>query len=192
MAYQTLKVKIVGVAPLLMHNSQLADPLNRFTRAIKEITKKGKKKTDSDLEQLSKLEFMGGLYVDDQGRPAIPGECLEGMIRDGARKSRSGKDAQCGILSDGVWALEYEGPKDTEKLWEDERFRDYRVCRVNSARVMRMRPKFPEWSLTFEVAFQEEVTNRTDVEKWLRDAGQFVGLLDFRPRFGRFEVESVK
>jgi hypothetical protein len=77
-------------------------------------------------------------------------------------------------------------------LWKDERFRDYRGCGVNNSRVMRMRPKFPEWALTFEVSYQPEVVNRSDLEKWLEDAGQLVGLCDFRPRFGRFEVESVK
>lgn len=192
MGYETIKCRITGVAPLLMHNAQLADPLNRFTRAIKEITAKGRKKTDTDLENLSKLEFMGGLYLDEKGHPAIPGECIEGMIRDGARKSRKGKDAQCGIISDGVWALSYDGPKDAEKLWLDERFRDYRGCGVNNSRVMRMRPKFPVWSLSFDISFQPEVANRSDIEKWLSDAGQFVGLCDFRPRFGRFEVESFK
>ena len=192
MAYQTMKVRIVGVAPLLMHNSQLADPMNKFTRAIKEITAKGRKKTDSDLEQLAHLEFIGGLYLDEKGHPAVPGECIEGMIRDGARKGRKGKDAQCGIISDGIWPLIYDGPKDAEKLWLDERFRDYRGVRVNNSRVMRMRPKFMEWALEFGVSFQEEVLNLADLKKWLIDAGQFVGFVDGRPRFGRFEVEWVK
>lgn len=191
MAYEILEVRIVGVAPLLMHNAQLADPLNKFVRAIKEITRKGKKKTDSDLEALAKLEFLGGLYVNDKGVPAIPGECVESMIRDGARKSRAGKDAICGIISDGVWPLGFDGPKDPEKLWAEERFRDYRGARVGQARVMRMRPKFPDWALEFQVAFQPEVVNLADLEKWIVDAGQFCGLCDFRPRFGRFEVESV-
>jgi hypothetical protein len=192
MAYETLEVRIVGVSPLLIHNAQLADPMNRFVRAIKEITAKGRKKTDSDLEALSKLEFLGGLYLGDKGVPAIPGECIEGMIRDGAKKSRAGKDAICGIISDGVWPIEYDGPKDPEKLWLDDRFRDYRGVKVGSSRVMRMRPRFNSWAITFSVAYQDEVVNRGNLEKWIRDAGQLVGLCDFRPRFGRFEVESVK
>jgi hypothetical protein len=192
MAYETLTVRIVGVAPILLNNPQKADPFNKFTRAMKEITAKGRKKTDSDLEALAKLEFLGGLYLDSKGQPAVPGESIEGMIRDGAKKSRAGKDAVCGIISDGVWPIEYDGPKDPEKLWLDERFRDYRGCKVGQARVMRMRPRFNEWALTFKVSYQDEVVNRQALEKWLRDAGQLVGLCDFRPRFGRFEVESVK
>lgn len=191
MGYVTLTAKIVGVSPLLMHNAQLANPLNQFAKAMKEITGK-RKKTDYDLERLAKLEFIGGMYVNEKGSPAIPGECIEGMLRDGAKKTKQGKDVQCGIISDGIWPLIYDGPKDVEKLWEDERFRDYRGCRVKQSRIMRMRPKFAAWSLVFEIAFQDEVTNKATVIKWLEDAGQFVGLCDFRPKFGRFEVESVK
>ncbi len=44
MSYQQVQVTIVGVAPLLLHNAQLADPLNKFVRGIKEITAKGKRK----------------------------------------------------------------------------------------------------------------------------------------------------
>jgi hypothetical protein len=190
--YQTLKVRISGVSPLLMHNAQLADPLNKFSRAMKEITAKGKRKTDADLEELARLEFIGGLYLDEHGAPSVPGECIEGVLRDGARKSRKGKDAQCGLISDGNWPLIYDGPKSAEALWKDEAFRDYRGVKVSQSRIMRMRPKFPDWALEFDVMFQDEVINRSDVEKWLADAGQYIGLLDFRPKFGRFEVDWLK
>jgi hypothetical protein len=190
MSYKKAEFTIVGIAPLLMNNAQKANPLNKFTKAIKEITAKGKKKTDADLEALAKLEFMGALYLDGSARPAIPGECIEGMIRDGAKKSRRGKDVQCGIISDGVWPLEYEGPKEAETLWLDERFRDYRGVKVGQARVMRMRPKFPEWSVSFEVDYLDDVVNGSDLEKWIADAGMLCGLCDFRPRFGRFELKQ--
>ena len=191
MPYVSLKCHIRGIAPLLMHNGHLADPLNEFTRAIKAITAK-RKKTDADFEQIAKLEFLGGLYLDRNGAPAVPGELIEGLLRDGAKKSRQGKDAQCGLISDGVWPLTYKGPKDQEALWADENFRDIRGVVIKGSRIMRMRPRFPVWDLNFEVMFQDEVANDDQINKWLVDAGQFVGLGDFRPRFGRFTVESVK
>lgn len=192
MAYVTVGVEVRGVAPLLMHNVQLANPLNVFTRRIKEITAKGKKKTDTDIEELMRLEFLGGLYVNDKGAPCVPGIIIEGTIRDGARKSRSGKDSQCGIISDGDWDLIYDGPKDQIELWNDERFRDFRAVCVGQSTVMRMRPKFWPWSLKFKVAYLEEIVSFASLTKWLEDAGQFVGVMDFRPRFGRFEVVSMK
>lgn len=189
--YVNAKCRITGAVPLLMHNAQLADPLNEFTRAIKAICAKGKKKTDADLEELARLEFMGGLYLDANGHPAIPGECIEGMVRNGARKSRQGKDVECGVISDGTWPLIYDGPKTAEKLWENHEFRDYRGCGVQKSRVMRMRPKFSDWALEFELSYLPEIANASSVRKWLEDAGIYVGLLDFRPRFGRFVVDSI-
>lgn len=191
MAYVTMKARIKGIAPLLMHNGQLADPLNKFARAMKALTAK-RKKTDADFEQIAKLEFMGGLYLDERGRPAIPGELIEGVLRDGAKKSRQGKDAQCGIISDGVWPLIFNGPKEVDALWADERYRDSRGVVIKRNRIMRMRPVFPAWELEFNVSFQDEVANADQVAKWLVDAGQFVGLGDFRPRFGRFTLESFR
>lgn len=191
MGYEHIEVRVRGVAPLLLHNAQLADPLNPLTRAIKAITGK-RKKTDADLEELARLEFHGGLYLDAKGRPAVPGECIEGCIRDGAKKTRKGKDVQCGVLSDGVWPLEYDGPKDPEKLWLVAAFRDYRGCKVNNGIVMRMRPKFPSWALTFRVAYHPEVVSRTSLDEWIVTAGQFVGVGDYRPKFGRFEVEAIR
>lgn len=191
MGYEFVEVKIRGVAPLLMHNARLANPIDEIVRQIKQITSK-RKKTDTDLEELARLEFLGGLYLDEKGRPAIPGECIEGTIRDGAKKTRKGKDVQCGVLSDGVWPLEYDGPKDQHKLWADPRFRDYRGCKVNNGIVMRMRPRFGDWALTFRLAYHPEVVSPSSLEEWVRTAGQFVGLCDFRPKYGRFNVESFR
>ena len=42
--------------------------MNKFAKAMKAITSK-RKKTDEDYIELARLEFFGGLYADDQGRP---------------------------------------------------------------------------------------------------------------------------
>ena len=49
--YKSVKLKFVGVSPLLMHNSQTVDPTNKFARALKEISGK-RKKVDADYENL--------------------------------------------------------------------------------------------------------------------------------------------
>ena len=38
-----MKFKIEGISPLLMHNEQLADPLNAFAQQVAEISSKRKK-----------------------------------------------------------------------------------------------------------------------------------------------------
>ena len=37
MSYKTIDFHVRGVAPLLMHNGQLANPMNRFAKAMKAI-----------------------------------------------------------------------------------------------------------------------------------------------------------
>ena len=62
---QTIKVKIIGTRPLLMHSDIYADPLNPRTKAHKALTAK-KKKTDEDHEAIAQSEWRGGMYFDEE------------------------------------------------------------------------------------------------------------------------------
>ena len=50
--------KATGDVPLIMHNGRLANPFDKFARAMKVITAK-RKKTDEELETLAWLEWQG-------------------------------------------------------------------------------------------------------------------------------------
>jgi hypothetical protein len=63
--------RITGAAPLILHNVQLADPLNAYAKEMKKISGK-RRKTDADLEELARFEWHGSLYV-SQGQVVIPG-----------------------------------------------------------------------------------------------------------------------
>lgn len=189
MKYQSLKFQLRGVVPLVMHNGQLADPLNPYTKEMKKITGK-RKKTDSDFEQLAKLEWYGSLYVHD-GVPCIPGEVIEAAFIAGARKSKRGQQAKAGMLSDGFWPVEYDGPKNIDELWSDQSYRMTTAVRVQQNRVMRTRPIFREWKTTVQIDFFEDQFNLRDIADVLTTVGQSVGLCDWRPRFGRFEASVV-
>ncbi len=185
-----LKVEIVGVSPLLMHNGQLADPLCPHVKAMRKITSKSaKSKTDADHEEASRIEFMGGLYI-DKGGPIIPGELLEACIRDGARVERKGKDVVAGVWCDAA-KLEYKGPRDPDKLWADKRFMDRRGAKIGKATVQRTRPKFRSWSASFVVNFDSRLVDK-DVVVDAIHAGGRKGLGDYRPKFGRFDVITIK
>ena len=81
--------RLIGVAPILMHNEALADPLNKWARLIKEISSK-RKKTDADLLELSRREWRGGLYYDNNNGVHVPARCIEAMLRDAAKKTKMG------------------------------------------------------------------------------------------------------
>lgn len=186
-----LTFKIRGVAPLVMHNGQLADPLNKYAKGIKEISSK-RSKTESDYEAMARLEFLGGLYLSQNDGPCIPGYVLEGMLigkGGAARKQRQGKQAAAGVFCDvDSFLLEYDGPRDSEELWQDEQFRLRVPAVVGQSKIMRTRPMFREWTATVSVCVLEDLVNPKDVILWMGIAGREVGLMDWRPKFGRFEV----
>lgn len=187
---QTIRVKLTGKRPLIMHADKFADPVNPLTKAHKELTAK-RKKTDEDYEAIAKSEWLGGLYIDEKG-PYLPGVNIESCLVAGGKLSRLGTQLKRSVeIMDEKCYLEYEGPKKAEKLWEAG-FYDVRSVKVHGARLMRYRPIFTKWSCYAEIAFDEESINREQVLKCLEDGGQYCGVGDYRPKFGRFSVEVLK
>ncbi len=188
-----LHFRLKGIVPMLMHNAQTADPLNRFTKAIKKISSK-RKKTDADYEAIAKLEYEAGLYLNN-GRPCVPGYIIEGVIygRGGAaRKERMGKQAQAAIFCDEDLILEYDGPKAFKEMWADENMRDISMVRIQSSKIIRTRPKIPTgWIVEGELIYNEKLVNEEEVIHWLRMAGEECGLMDWRPKYGRFKAEIL-
>jgi len=186
---EKLSFRIRGAAPLLMHNGQLADPANKWSRAIKEISSK-RAKTEADYDEMARLEWLGGLYL-HKGEPCIPGYVLEGALigRGGAaRKQKMGKEAAAGLYVVQNFPLEYEGPREPTELWANEDFQLRTLVRVGQARIMRTRPIFEGWAATVVVEIDPDLVNREDAIHWMEIAGAQVGLMDWRPKCGRFEV----
>jgi hypothetical protein len=188
MAYSRLRFRITGVSPLVMRNGQTANPLNRFAKGIKQISGK-RNKTDADHEELGRLEWLGSLYLKD-GEPCLPGELLEACIIRAASSKKRGKQAKAGILCLGASSLEYEGPRDPLELWRVEEFRLQAGVKVGSSRVIRTRPIFREWAADIEVRFNPLLLNASEICEFLTSAGEVEGIGDWRPRFGRFEVQQ--
>jgi hypothetical protein len=190
--FQTLEVEISGLNSVLMHNIQLADPLNEFARKMKVISGK-RTKTDADLFALRELEIAGGLYWSDSIGVYIPCDWLETCITDAARKRRLGKDVQAGVqVVEDKLALVYEGMDKVETIQnivDDSTFHFVKGVRVSKARVMRARPIFRGWSTKATIAFDPEAINRQTLIELLDVAGSRIGMGDWRPKFGRFNVE---
>lgn len=183
-----------GIRPLVMHNGLLADPTNPITRQIKSIVSKGSKKlTDADYAQRDRLEWEGGLYYDDAAkRPYMPSDNIERCIQLGAQKSRLGKDVQAAVfVADDVVFIDYEGPKDRDKMYAESRFILRKGVVIQKSRLIRIRPMIPTgWRLSFTLEYDDSVVNRANLVKAMEDAGALVGCGDWRPKFGRFLVES--
>lgn len=187
--FKILNVKITGDAPLLPHNGQLADPLNKFAKAIKAITAK-RKKTDADHEQIAKLEWFGSLYVSN-GLPCIPGELVEAVIINGAKQLKFKDRACAGVFCDGNYPINNGGAdlSDLEKLFSKDEYRHTVSARIGKARVMRTRPIFKTWSLeNVEIKYDPELLNEEEVLQALQRGS---GFGDWRPKYGRFSVTKL-
>lgn len=187
---EIVTVKLTGTRPLLMHADVFADPLSPLTKAHKALTSK-RKKTDDDHEAIAKSEWRGGLYYDDQLGPYMPGVNIEAALIAGARLSKLGASIKRSAeVMDEKCRVEYEGPRTVQGLWS-KGFYDARSVKVSTARLMRYRPIFRQWSLVCEIALDPESIDRDQVIRCLRDAGQYCGIGDYRPKFGRFDVEVM-
>jgi hypothetical protein len=190
MALETLKLKLTGTVPLMMHNGRLADPTHPITIELKKLTS-SRKKTEEDLLKIKKTEWLGGMVADMKCRPSLAADQVLAVVIGGARKSKDGKEAQVAVFPTEAWyPIEYDGPQgDLDKLYTDGRFTDYRSVVISGKRVMRSRPIFSAWSAVVTLMVETDVL---DVEKVVIAAtkgGQLTGIGEFRPRYGRFTVE---
>ena len=192
---KTIRFRITGIRPLLMHNGLLADPTNPTVIAMKRITAKKNKKTEADHEELARLEWIGGLYRGASGELVIPADNIERCIQDGAKKSRLGKDCQAAVFCvESEVPIEHADLKgEVESLYGKPAFTLRKGVKVTTSRVIRVRPMIPTgWTMTFNLEYDETIINRKSIEQAARDAGALIGLGDWRPKFGRFTVETLK
>lgn len=189
MPWQTVTYKLTSSAPLIQHNGQLADPLNKWAKAIKQISSK-RNKTDADYEEMARLEFFAGLYMGEDG-PIIPAYMTDSLIVNAAKKSKEGPIAKSGCFCLEHAPLQYEGPRTAAELWEMEQFRLSAIVKVGQARVSRMRPIFRDWSATISLHIEDTLVNPARVGEWLAVAGTQVGIGDWRPQHGRFTAKLV-
>ena len=50
---------------------------------------------------------------------------------------------------------------------------------------------FLEWATEVQVAVNTDVLDVREVQKSIEDSGKLIGVCEYRPRFGRFEVSYV-
>lgn len=189
MAWKTLTYELTSVCPMIMHNGQTADPLNKFSKALKQISSK-RLKTDSDLEEMARIEFMAGLYMGKNG-PVIPSPNIDATLLNGAKKSKEGVTAKSSVFCLAHAELIYEGPRDANGLWQSESFHFSRIVKVGTARVVRMRPIFNEWRAIIKINVETSLINESRLVDWWNAAGTTVGLGDWRPQYGRFEAKRL-
>ena len=177
---KTYRVTIEGTTPIIFH---------RFTgdamKAQQTRTKAEKKQGDlpADIEAYT--------YRDSNGYLAISGEALRGALLEAAKTKSSQINRRASARQDYNSSLVIQTPYPSlgVKKWDyvDERG----VCIQNrSARVIRKRPAMSAgWRATCEIVIiQPSLISGENLLQNIKDAGNYVGLAEMRPQYGRFKV----
>lgn len=153
-----------------------------------------RKKTDADFDELARLEWLAGLYR-FRDELVIPDYVLESCFVNGAKKSKRGPQAKCGLFFAQHAVLDFDGKPEQindqslAEMFESGEFVHTIGVRVGMAKVMRTRPMFRDWRLVATAQFDPDVMNLRDIEEIAVDAGKLVGIGDWRPKHGRFTAE---
>ena len=168
--YRDCKVAIKGVVPLLHH--KFIASTERVGRQIYEPKEEAKK----------------GLYLSKDGVPIQPAVHIEGAIIKAARDFKmKGRKTYSDFCKASLIILEREIPFDNDQA--DKWVIDEQPVVINRARVLCWRPRWDEWSFHFTIRnLQPSMLDDVTLRQILEKAGNFIGVGDFRPKFGRFEV----
>ena len=187
---EILRFRIKGDTPLMMHNNVACDPLHPLAKQMKKISSV-RNKTDEHHEEIAYIEYQAGIYHDPKIGPYIPGRCVDALLREAAKFSKKGKTVTRALqtVEDKVKLL-YDGPRDIQGLYS-KCYRDRRPVTVNRSTVIRTRPFFEEWAAEFQVAIDPSQLDAIEVRNFLEVGGRLVGLCDYRPTYGKFNLEAA-
>ncbi len=176
-----VNVEITGLTPLLMHNIAGADLEGKSRKATK---------TYKDEDEAEKSAYW--MTEGKKRMLCVPSRCLYACIRTASSyfkvKGRSMKPIIAGSVR-----IEPENIS----LGTDKYEIDKQSVVVQRARILRVRPKLPNWKLRFKIIYNEEYISDPDIiRKILEEGGVKVGLLDFRPanggQYGIFKVTKFR
>lgn len=186
-----IKLELTGTSPLLCHNIGLADPDNPFTKEIQTYTSK-RKKTEDDRRAIERLEWFGGLYLEDD-RPVMPTANVRRAFVEAGKISKQGLQVSRSLsFTELSVPIAHDGPSDIEALFAQPQYSNRAAVGVSGKRVMRVRPQFPRWALVASAYLLEDVMDPDDLKRVAGRSGMAIGLGDNRINgFGRFTVNVI-
>lgn len=189
---KTLKVTWKGISPLIMHSCQCVNPLHPISREMKKYTSK-QNKTEEDLMKIADLQWEAGAYWEDGLGLYIPAENVEATLRNGGKVNKKGTDIQKYVdVTDLYIPFNYGEDLTKEQLIKSYEYRDTRIMVISRNRVPVTRPRFDQWNITFNLRYNEEKIDLDTIINAMEYSGQYIGLCDSRPKYGRFVATIEK
>lgn len=189
----TIKFKVTGKSPLMLNNPQTVNPLNEYTKQLKPLTSK-RQKTDEDHEGISRIKFLGSLYLSKDGKYILPTQMFVQSIISAAKERKLGSKVERSFMASEMDVLlEFKDKnKKPNQLFELGIYTDVRDAGIMKSRITATRPIFPEWSTEIEFWYDETQLDEVDLISLFEVAGLRYGVGTFRKgMFGRYEVEKI-
>jgi hypothetical protein len=165
--FYEIDVTIRGSKPLLQH---------KFNTTV-DSSKKKKKVYSAEEDAKNSLIEKDGIVC----QPAVQ---IEGaMIRSAVDFKYEGKKTFKDAVKAGVEVSPEFIPHKIVSWYVDSR-----PAVINRSRIMKSRPRFDEWELDFQIKIHDDRIEPTTVKEILKNAGDYFGIGDYRPKFGLFEV----
>ena len=187
----TISTTVQGVAPLMQHRY----PLPEF-----ETMGKGGHKQSGAVDYTQ--EWREYLYANSDGEIYQPATHFDGaLVKAAAAFKITGKRGmsykelfKAAVFTNPDQILHgIHVPEQLDTDADKPLYLDLRPVVVQRARVVRIRPTFkPGWRLSFEIDVIDDQISPEIVQDILTYAGKAVGIGDFRPRFGRFNVVNFE
>lgn len=201
MSWVNVDYRLTGDGPMIVKNVQMANPLNKFSKALKSVSSK-RVKTDADHIEMGRIEFLGSLHMHEELGPVLPGACVVAAINAAARKTKEGQLAKCAVFAaaPGYFRLEYDGVRDPEAMFADESprptpgaegFRFTSLVTRQKARVVSVRPIYHDWYADVSLMYEDSIINFAQLDRWIQKAGTMCGLCEWRPTHGRFTAKCL-
>lgn len=188
-----LKIRVTGNRTLLQHNGRLANPADPYTRELKSLTGK-RNKTEEDLALVMSVEARASAYETENGVLGIPTAAVWASIHDAAKAFKMGPRVGRGLLlrdPDEVVPLRHGRKTHSVDAWlADPQHTDTRAVVVQRSRVMRSRCRVTApWVSEHEMELDEDILDLRALVPVFAYAGRYVGLGDWRPRFGTYDLK---
>lgn len=131
------------------------------------------------------------LYQNESG-PYFPAENLRQSIIAAASRTKIGRRSATTDVAAALFVTPFAMPVIGDWHVDSRPV----VIPATRGRILRHRPMFDEWMIELTVQIETELIDAATVRKILDDAGNYVGIGDFRPArkgpYGRFRVDSWK
>lgn len=170
----SVEFKIRGACPIIFHRWSCES-----VEAKSKAAKGSKTKKSDDIESY--------LYRDDDGFICLPGEYVRQSVIHAAKYAQDPRSPRKSAMDLFKAALVCN----TElcSLGTKDYITDMRRVTVQKSAITRSRPMLKEWEGTFSftVLLPEYISPQL-LHDVLSNAGRLVGVADFRPTYGRFQI----